>query len=136
VNATDLLNNIADLVLLTALPAIVLFVFYYYTKSVWKKYTAGRTLMWLAISLGVLFSVNTASIWLGQDYPGRAPIRVAAYTFLSINVWRLFFTLRKVQKNGSEEVDLTLPLMTSEALIPGKIDPAAIPRNLTDPDED
>lgn len=114
----DMLNNVADWILLTALPGIGLFVIFYAKKSPWKKMFVGRTMMYLAVALGTLFLVNTASIYLGPDYPFRSVIRVLAYSTLSVTVWRLFFTLRKVQKMPFENPSHKAPKNLGTGVVP------------------
>ena len=102
----ELLPTLGDIALLTSVPALVLFVGFYYFKSPWKKLLVGRSLMYFAASLLCTVVIVLLSLFLGPEYPGRDWIRLGGYVLVSITTWRLFFTLRKIQKERprSEEV--------------------------------
>lgn len=99
----EFLLALGDYILLGALPAIALFVGYYYFGSPWRKLLAGRSLMYFAcallgITLNVLFT-----LFLGPDYPGRELVRILIYGGVFITSWRLFFTLRHIQRANKVE---------------------------------
>lgn len=96
----DIIYLLGDITLLTAIPALALFVIYYYFGSPWKTLLVGRSLMYFAISLLVIIGVVTASVWLGSDYFAREWVRLISYGLVSWTTWRLFITLRHIQKKG------------------------------------
>ncbi|WNN95020.1 hypothetical protein SEA_MAGRITTE_43 [Microbacterium phage Magritte] len=102
--AQDIIYLAGDIVLLTAIPALALFVVFYYYKSPWKTLLVGRSLMYFAVSLLAIIAVVALSVWLGTDYFLREWVRLISYLLVSITTWRLFFTLRHIQKQGVQEV--------------------------------
>lgn len=119
----DVIYLMGDIVLLTAIPALMLFVGFYYFGSPWRTLLVGRSLMYFAVSLLAIIAVVAASVWLGTDYFGREWVRLASYMLVSVTTWRLFFTLRKIQKEGAadvEEIGLGDHPITVEASPPKK----------------
>lgn len=109
-NNTFLLD-LGDWILLSSAPALALFVGFYYFGSPWRKLLVGRSLMYFAMSLLAIVCIVALSLWLGADYPGRAWVRLIGYGLVSFTTWRLFFTLRHIQKNPP-------PLVTEIGLAP------------------
>lgn len=95
---TAFLLALGDYALLSSIPALGLFVGYYYFGSPWKKLLVGRSLMYFAVSLLLISLVVLASLFFGVAYPSREWVRLAGYVGVSITTWRLFFTLRHIQK--------------------------------------
>lgn len=94
----EFLLLLGDYALLTSVPALALFVGFYYFGSPWRKLLVGRSLMYFAVSLLVICLVVLASLFFGSDYLGRDWVRLFGYVLVSITTWRLFFTLRKIQR--------------------------------------
>lgn len=105
----DILLKIGDMVLLTSFPALALFVGFYYVKSSWRTLPVGRSLMYFALSFMFVVLTVSMSLWLGPNYPFREWVRIFAYTLVSVTTWRLFFTLRYIQKQpmNDEQVKST-----------------------------
>lgn len=101
----DLLQALGDYALLSSIPALALFVGFYYFGSPWKKLLVGRSLMYFAVSLLIINLVVLASLFFGSTYPGREWVRLGGYTLVSVTTWRLFFTLRKIQKERPRDED-------------------------------
>lgn len=101
----DTVYLLGDVTLLSAIPALALFVLYYYFGSPWKTFLVGRSLMYFAVSLLVIIAIVTLSVWLGTDYFGREWLRLAGYLLVSWTTWRLFFTLRHIQKKGPVDLN-------------------------------
>lgn len=99
---TEILLTLGDFALLSSIPALGLFVGYYYFGSPWKKLLVGRSLMYFAVSLLLISMIVLLSLFLGPDYPGREWVRLIGYIGVSITTWRLFFTLRHIQKHKPE----------------------------------
>lgn len=107
-------NVIANVLLLGSLPAVVLFIFFYSRKSPWKKHFVGRSIMYLGLSLFALLMLNAVTIWIGPHFLARPWIRLAVYSGLFLSVWRLFYTLRGLQKNPPDEGPDTLAVPLPE----------------------
>lgn len=89
-----------DYVLLaTAIPLGLFVGFYYFKSRNWRRNFVGRTLMYLAISLFVYVVVVSLTLFLGVEYAAREYIRFGGYLLVFITCWRLFLTLRYVQRN-------------------------------------
>lgn len=101
----DIIYLAGDIILLTAIPALALFVAFYYFKSPWKTLLVGRSLMYFAVSLLAIIAVVALSVWLGTEYFLREWVRLISYLLVSITTWRLFFTLRHIQKQGVKDVN-------------------------------
>lgn len=100
----DLIYLAGDIILLTAIPALGLFVGFYYFGSPWRALLVGRSLMYFAVSLLAIIAVVALSVWLGRDYFLREWVRALSYAVVSITTWRLFFTLRHIQKQSTKDV--------------------------------
>lgn len=100
----DVIYLLGDIILLTAIPALALFVGFYYFKSPWQSLLVGRSLMYFAVSLLLIIAVVALSVWLGPTYFLREWVRLLSYVGVSITTWRLFFTLRHIQKQGASDV--------------------------------
>lgn len=95
----DFLFNLGDWALLSTIPALALFVGFYFFGSPWRKNRVGRSLMYFALALFSIVIIVSLSVSFGTDYPGRVWVRLVCFTLVSITTWRLFFTLRHIQKN-------------------------------------
>ena len=100
---------IGDVILLTSFPALALFVGFYYVKSSWRTLPVGRSLMYFALSFMLVVLTVSMSLWLGPNYPFREWVRIFSYSLVSVTTWRLFFTLRYIQKQqmNDEQVKST-----------------------------
>ena len=99
----DILLTIGDVVLLTSFPALALFVGFYYVKSSWRTLPVGRSLMYFALSFMLVVLTVSLSLWLGSNYPFREWVRLFSYSLVSVMTWRLFFTLRHIQKQPMDD---------------------------------
>lgn len=115
---TPFLLDVGDWILFAAAPALALFVGFYYFGSPWKKLLVGRSLMYFAMSLLAIIIVVVLSLWLGPEYFAREYVRIIGYGAVTLTAWRLFFTLRHIQKNPPpdlEEIGLA-PLTEDEVI--------------------
>lgn len=101
----EILLTLGDYAILSSIPALALFVGFYYFGSPWKKLLVGRSLMYFAVSLLIINLVVLASIFFGSTYTGREWVRLSGYILVSVTTWRLFFTLRKIQKERPRDED-------------------------------
>ena len=91
--------------LLAALPALVLFISFYGTRSDWRRYPVGRALMYSKVSLALTYLWVTVRLaltltgHLSQPDPlGWQLVRICLFGAISATQWRLLFVLRKVQR--------------------------------------
>lgn len=96
---------LANLELAASLLAITVFIVIYALWSPWRKLLVGRTLMYLAMSMFLVLAHNSISVWFGIAYPGRNWVRLFLYFFLTAMLWRLVYTLLKVQNARIESVN-------------------------------
>lgn len=104
------LNDIANLIAITAVFPLSAFIYYYATAPVpghrflrkysnlWRSTEIGKILMyqkisWLGFLLFVLLGIFT------EPYAAEGYIRIAVYVVLVVLFWRVLFVLRKVQKS-------------------------------------
>lgn len=93
----DILLMAGDIVILSALVPLVLFVVYYSRQSPWTLTDEGKNLMLQKVVLIALILVVIASLFLG-DYPGRWLVRLTIYGAIVYVMWLDFFQLRRVQR--------------------------------------
>lgn len=99
-----LLNFVGLGALLAGAPAILLFVFFYWTRSNWRKYPVGRALMYFAISLGTTYVwiiVRLVISLAGHDTENLLAwqiVRITLFTAISATLWRLTYMLLKIQR--------------------------------------
>ena len=103
---------IGDVILLTSFPALALFVGFYFAKSPWRTLLVGRSLMYFALSMALVVITVSLSLWLGLDYQFREWVRLIAYSLVSFTTWRLFFTLRYIQK---QDLDIEQAKATADS---------------------
>lgn len=117
---SEVVNASANILLLGCLPAVVLFIVFYSRKSPWKKHFVGRSIMYLGASLLALLILNAVTIWVGPHFIARPFVRLSVYLGLFLSVWRLFYTLRDLQKNppdhGPDAVVVTESETNSDCL--------------------
>lgn len=93
----DTLNN---LIVVSALLPLSLFVYYYGRYSPWRQTGTGRTMMYKNISFIAVFLVIITSTYFG-DYEGRDIVRFVVYTSVVAMFWRNFVNLRNVQTHNA-----------------------------------
>ena len=103
------LNDIANVIAITALIPVGMFIYYYGTtaapgkwyrrkySNLWRSTSIGKVLMYQKISWFLFLLFVLSSIFF--DYPGREVVRVLAYSALVAQFWVVFHTLRKLQKS-------------------------------------
>lgn len=69
----------------------------------WRKTAAGRSLLYLVLSMLALAAQVLASL-INPNYPGRDWIRAVVYTAIAAAVWRLVFTLWKSWRHSSFQI--------------------------------
>lgn len=91
------LEGLARLLIFVAAGAAILFPFIYGLRSPWRSTPEGRMMMNLGTSIGVVFALILVSAITGAEYPGRDWVRLGAYAYLAFSLWRLVFTVTRVQ---------------------------------------
>lgn len=89
-------NDVANILILVAWPAVALFIGYYWAKSPWRKSLIGKTMMYKSMAMLLLLTLSIAANWF-SGYPGEPIVRAAVYLILAIVQWRLFISLRYAQ---------------------------------------
>lgn len=104
-NSNEILFLIGTILNLSSLPALLLFIGFYFIRSPWREYEAGRALMYFAVSLAALSLSGALTNVLGPEYVGREVVRIILYGAVSYTMWGLFITLRRIQKKPPATVD-------------------------------
>jgi hypothetical protein len=99
--AEEILLRLGDWALVSAVPALALFVFFYGIRSNWRVHRIGRALFWMTVSLLVVCGLFVLTLSFG-DWPLKPYVRVGAYGFVSFTIWRMFWELRLIQKQGGD----------------------------------
>ncbi|OZC62370.1 hypothetical protein CH267_02195 [Rhodococcus sp. 06-621-2] len=86
-----------DILLLVAATVSWAFTILYATRSRWRLLNAGRSLLYVMLSLSIVLTQNAASIYLGSNYLGRGVIRVEMYWCLVVAVSAMTVVLVRIQ---------------------------------------
>lgn len=92
----ELFDFLADVMILVAWPATVLFIVFYGTISPWKVSLIGRSVMYFALSMFALLSLGISTNWI-HDYDYEPIVRFVVYGGVTATLWRLFYSLRLAQ---------------------------------------
>lgn len=95
----EFLMRVGNIALLSAVPALALFVFFYGVRSNWRAHRVGRALFWFATSLLAVVALIAVYAFFG-DWPGRPVVRLFVFTGVSFTIWRMFFELIRIQRSG------------------------------------
>lgn len=94
--------------LLAGMPAIILFVGFYGTRSHWRKYPAGRALMYMTASLALVYlwvALRLGLALAGHPQEDTVPwklARIVLFGGVSVAQWRLLFTLLRIQRHPTK----------------------------------
>lgn len=88
------------IILYSTLVPLGLFVLYFGLRSSWYTSKTGRMIMGLAVGMVALLLVGL--LYRVFDPSFIFTIRVIVYSALHIGVWRLFFTLRSIQRTNCD----------------------------------
>lgn len=94
------LTEAGNLMLYAGTPALLAFIILYSIRSPWRQYQAGRSVMYLALSLVLVLVFAIVSVTLGMDFPFRDWIRLTLYGFVTFSMYRLLFSLIIVQRGS------------------------------------
>lgn len=95
-----MLTTLTNLIVVSAVLPLALFVYFYGRYSPWRLTNIGRTMMYKNLAFIAVILLVIASLFLG-DYPGRDIIRFVVYTGVVVTFWMNFYNLRKVQTQYS-----------------------------------
>lgn len=84
------------IILYSTLVPLGLFVLYFGLRSSWYTSKTGRMIMGLALGLVALLLMGLLHRVLDPSFMDI--LRIIVYSLLHIGVWRLFFTLRTIQR--------------------------------------
>jgi len=93
-----------DLLIYAATLPAVIFPVLYASRSNWRATLPGRALMQLSVSLAVVLVLVTIATLFGNVYPYRDAVRVAAYLFLVVSLWRQVVVLLRLQNVQHGEI--------------------------------
>lgn len=88
-----------DILLLVAAAVSWTFTILYATRSRWRLLNAGRSLLYVMLSLSIVLTQNAMSIYFGSNYLGRGVIRVEMYFCLFVAVAAMTFALVRIQRS-------------------------------------
>lgn len=90
-----------------AIAGILVFTALYGTRSNWRRYTEGRAVFWLAVSLSMLTLlvfwglIDRLAGW--DSGQGRNVFRAIAYLLVGVTSWRLVSAVWKSQRRDARE---------------------------------
>jgi hypothetical protein len=87
-----------DLLLLIAAGVSWTFTILYGTRSRWRLLNAGRSLLYVMLSLSIVLTQNALSVYF-QNYFGRGVFRVDMYLCLSVALAAMLVTLWRIQRS-------------------------------------
>lgn len=87
-----------DYLLLVATAVSWTFTILYGTRSRWRLLNAGRSLLYVMLSLSIVLTQNSLSVYL-QNYYGRGVFRVDMYLCLSVALSAMLVTLWRIQRS-------------------------------------
>lgn len=95
---TDIVNRIADLILVSLLIPNLIFTVRYFLFSPFERTREGRNLLYQKTAISALLIVLTLSVTLGADYPGRPFIRLIVFATITSFFWTELVQLVLVQR--------------------------------------
>lgn len=90
----------ARLLIFAAVPAAISFPLLYAVGSPWRSTPEGKMMMNLGSAIALVFTLIVVNVILGPYYPGREWVRLFTYAYLAFALWRLVFTLLRVQRRA------------------------------------
>jgi len=113
----DIVWVLGTIALYIAIPGLVAFVVVYASRSRWRDFVAGRSVMYFMVSLALVSISGILVSAFGDDYPGREWVRLLLYSSISFAVWRLVIVVLKIQNKPprtAEEIRAALELLLLE----------------------
>lgn len=104
--SSDTVMDLGDLLLLSGVPAIILFAVFYGVRSKWRSTNPGRSLFYMSVAMSVILILSAVTRYLGAEWPFREWIRLVIYGSVSVTMWRMFVVLLRTQaKSRDKEVE-------------------------------
>lgn len=95
----DIFNFIADIAAAITFGGMVVFVILYSTFYNWKKRRAGKSVLFLALSLVIVAGISFLALWISPDYWLRPFWRMSGWLFAVYAVGYLLYALLYNWKN-------------------------------------
>lgn len=95
---TDILNNLANVVLVSLVIPNLIFAIRYFLFSPYERTREGRNLLLQKVALSSLVLVLALSVIFGQEYPGRPFVRLAVFSAITFFYWTELVQLIGVQR--------------------------------------
>ena len=108
---------LGTIALYIAIPGLVAFVVVYASRSRWRDFVAGRSVMYFMISLAMVAISGILVSVFGEHYPFRGLVRLVLYTSISFAVWRLVIVVLRIQNKPprtAEEIRAALETLLLE----------------------
>lgn len=105
----DTLNNIADIILLVSLPAVLYFTVSYGLRAPWWKSLIGIMFFSLGAALSIFDAIVLLSLFLGPDYPGRPIIRIFGYVLLTLSLYFICIVYEVERRTPNSVLPSRLP---------------------------
>jgi hypothetical protein len=83
----------------------VVFVVSYAAFFNWRKRAAGRSLLFAFTALVALSALGFVNGLLGNDYPGREPLRALIWWTVAFGIERMVWVLWRRRRDGEEAVE-------------------------------
>lgn len=97
------IDGLGNIALLAAGITLLVFMFSYGTLANWRKWLAGRAIMFFVTGLVALLAHFIVSRFMGGDYLFRDVVRLAVYTYLFAVTLRLLVTFLVIWWKGNKE---------------------------------
>lgn len=91
---------VANILVIFAWLGAGLFVGFYAAKSPWRKTLYGRTQMYRAVTMLSLLTYALTARWIHALPIVEIALGLIIYAAVGVMEWRLFFNLRRAQKEG------------------------------------
>lgn len=95
---SEIVNNVADIVLLSALLPNLVFTVRYFFFSPFELSREGINLLGQKVAISLLVIVVLLSVFLGADYAGRPFIRLVVFGAISYFFWTEMVQLIQLQR--------------------------------------
>lgn len=89
----DIFNLIADIAAAATFGGMLVFVLLYSFLYNWKKRRAGKSVLFLALSLVIVALISFLAIWVSPDYWLRPFWRMSGWLFATFSVGYLLYAL-------------------------------------------
>lgn len=99
-----MIDVLVDVLIYSATVPAVIFPVLYASRSNWRATLPGRALMQFSVAAAIVLVLISMSTAFGNFYPGREFVRLGAYTFLVVSLWRQVLVLFRLQGVQREDI--------------------------------